>query len=68
MNAPKKGIPKVPPKYQHFDQVHHHHRPLIPLSGVGTTCFFRSFSSITRHVHAHSFYSHVILHSSSIFP
>jgi hypothetical protein len=38
-----------------------HHRPLIPLSGVGTTCHI-PFTSITRHLHAHSFYSHVILH------
>jgi hypothetical protein len=41
----------------------HHHRFLIPLSGVGTTCFLLPFSSITRHVHAHSFYSHIILHT-----
>jgi hypothetical protein len=40
-----------------------HHHPLIPLSGVGTTCFFLPFYSITRHLHAHSFYSHVILHT-----
>jgi hypothetical protein len=40
---------------------HHHHRPLIPLSGVGT-CFLLPFSSITRHL-THSFYSHVILHT-----
>jgi hypothetical protein len=35
--------------------VYHHHRLLIPLSGVGTTCFFLPFSSITRH--DHSFFS-----------
>jgi hypothetical protein len=38
---------------------HHHHHPLIPLSGVGTTCFLLPFSSITRHLYAYSFYSHV---------
>jgi hypothetical protein len=42
---------------------HHHHRrsPLKPLSGVGTTCFLLPFTSITRHLHAHSSYFHVIL-------
>jgi hypothetical protein len=39
---------------------HHHHRPLIPLNG--TTCFLFPFSSITRHLHVHSFYSFIILH------
>jgi hypothetical protein len=38
----------------------HHHHLLIPLSGVGTTCFLLPFSSITCHLHAHSFYSHNI--------
>jgi hypothetical protein len=42
---------------------HHHHHPLIPLSGVGITYFLVPFSSITRHIHAHGFYSHVILHT-----
>jgi hypothetical protein len=42
---------------------HHHHRPLIPLCGVGTTCFLLPFSSITRHLHAHSSYFHVIFHT-----
>jgi hypothetical protein len=40
----------------------HHNRPLILLSGVSTICFLIPFSSIT-HLHAHSFYSHVILHT-----
>jgi hypothetical protein len=35
---------------------HHHHRPQICL------CFHLQFSSITRHLHAHSFYFYVILH------
>jgi hypothetical protein len=39
-----------------------HHRPLIPLCGVDTTCFLLPFFSITRHLHVHSFYFHVILH------
>jgi hypothetical protein len=39
---------------------HHHHRPLIPLCGVGTTCFLVPFSTITRHLHAHSSYFHSI--------
>jgi hypothetical protein len=43
--------------------VRHHHRSLIPLSGVGSICFLLSFSSITRHLHAHSFYFHAILHT-----
>jgi hypothetical protein len=43
-----------------------HHCPLIPLCGVGTTCFLLPFSSITRHLHAHFFYFHVILHT--IYP
>jgi hypothetical protein len=34
--------------------IHHHHRPLIPLSGVGITCFLLPFSSTTRHL-THSF-------------
>jgi hypothetical protein len=42
---------------------HHHHRPLIPLCGVRTTCFLLPFSSITRHLHCHSFYFHVIFHT-----
>jgi hypothetical protein len=37
-----------------------------PLCGVGTTCFLLPFSSITRHLHAHSFYFHVIFHT--IYP
>jgi hypothetical protein len=41
----------------------HRHRPLIPLNGVGTIYFLLPFSSITRHVHAHFFYFHVILHT-----
>jgi hypothetical protein len=41
---------------------HHHHCPLIPLSGVGTTYFLLPFFSITCHLHADSFYSHDILH------
>jgi hypothetical protein len=36
----------------------HHHRLLIPLYGVGTACFLHPFSSITRHLNAHSFYFH----------
>jgi hypothetical protein len=42
---------------------HHQHRPLIPLCGVGTTCFLLPLSSITRHVHAHATYFHVIYHT-----
>jgi hypothetical protein len=34
-----------------------------PTKWVGTTCFPLPFSSITRHFHLHSFYSHVILHT-----
>jgi hypothetical protein len=40
----------------------HHQRPLIPPTGVGTICFLLPFSSITRHLYAHAFYSHIILH------
>jgi hypothetical protein len=40
-----------------------YHHPHIPLSGVGTTCFLLPFSSLTTHLHAHSFYAHVILHT-----
>jgi hypothetical protein len=43
--------------------LNHHHRPLIPLCEDGTTSFLLSSSSITRHLHAHSFYFHVILHT-----
>jgi hypothetical protein len=43
--------------------IYHHHRPLIPLCGIGTTCFLLPFSSITRHLHAHSLYFHVIIHT-----
>jgi hypothetical protein len=35
---------------------HHHHRPIIPLCGVGTTCSLLPFSSISRHFHGHSFF------------
>jgi hypothetical protein len=45
----------------------HHHRPLIPLCGVGTTCFLLPLSSITCHLHAHSFCFHVILHKIHLF-
>jgi hypothetical protein len=43
--------------------IYHHHRPLIPPCGVGTTYFLLPFSSITRHLHVHSFYFHVIFHT-----
>jgi hypothetical protein len=46
-----------------FFLYHHHHHPRIALSGVGTTCYLLPFSSINRHLHAHSFYSHVIFHT-----
>jgi hypothetical protein len=51
---------KEPRVVSHIDL--HHHHPLIPLSGVGTKLLL-PFSSITRHLHTHSFYSHVILHT-----
>jgi hypothetical protein len=35
----------------------------IPLSRVTTICFLLSFSSITRHLHTHSFYYHVFIQS-----
>jgi hypothetical protein len=44
----------------------YHHRPLIPLSGVGTTCFLLPFSSVTGPLHAHFFHFHVIFHT--IYP
>jgi hypothetical protein len=52
------------PRHYIFLLLHYHHnyRLLIPLSGAVTTCFLLPFSSIT-HLHAHSYYSHVILHT-----
>jgi hypothetical protein len=44
----------------------HHHRPLIPVSGVGITYFLLPFSSITRHLHALSFYCHMPFFTQSI--
>jgi hypothetical protein len=52
-----------PPSFLEKKRATHHHHPLILVSGVGTTCFLLPFSSITRHLHAHCFYSHVILHT-----
>jgi hypothetical protein len=50
-------------RLQYFSYLSHYHHPPTPPSGVGTTWFFLAFYSITRHLHAHSFYSHVIIHT-----
>jgi hypothetical protein len=40
-------LSRTPHETKHFI-TKNHHRPLIPLSGVGTTCFLLQFSSISR--------------------
>jgi hypothetical protein len=47
--------------------IYHHHRPFIPLSGAGITYFLLSFSSITRHLLAHSFLMSSINQSIHLF-
>jgi hypothetical protein len=39
------SVPEMPTFYQNYSANNHHHRPLIPLSVVDTTCFLPQFSS-----------------------